>query len=618
MGIITQNIDAAALGIDLRPRTEAPHFKWLLACILFGKPIQQHIARRAHAALIDAGITSLEKLHTSDWDTLVRLLDAAHYVRYDFSTATKLLEIAGDLRRQYGSITKLIRASADAHDLMQRLEAFKGIGPVTAGIFVRDVAPIWFGEHTPHDYQTAQLAAEILHSHGYDAYIIGGAVRDVWLGRQPKDFDLVTNATPPQLLALREFSGAFYKDTAQAYGVTRVSVGPRGSELEIATFRKDLEAHRGRKATKVAFAALEDDVLRRDFTINALALDPGTNCITDYVGGMEDLERGIVRFIGDPLARIREDPLRIMRAIRFKNQLGFQYHASTMHAIRQAVRRGQIEAIAVDRLRDELTRLLLHSSRRQAMIDLDNFGILARVLPEVTAGKAVPQPRQFHAEGDVWQHQLLVLSYLPDDPSKRLAWAALLHDIGKPATTIEPTQPGKRIRTDRHYAVGAELAKAALRRLRFSNQDISYITWMVYNHLAIDDLPSMRPSNQQRMLGHPAFADLLELHRADAAASWRPRRLRHHKPQFRAIERLWHTYQTAAPHIRQPSLKRDLGIDGNWLLEYFGGEFHLAHNPLLGVVLRELEAWYQDQGARDQRAYLQKARELLETHQPAK
>jgi poly(A) polymerase len=606
-------IDAKALDIDLAAKSEAQLYKWLLACLLLGKPIQQEIAAHAYRLLIDSGITSLGKLLKTDWDSLVRLLDQAHYVRYDFSTATKLLEVGAKIKNQYGSVTQLVASSRTTKELEERLIAFRGIGPVTAGLFIHEVAPFWFNTISPHDYESAKQAAKILNSNGYEAYIVGGAVRDLWLDRQPKDFDLVTSATPDQIMKIAQFSSAKYKDTAQAFGVTRVKFTHKAvsGELEIATFRKDIEAHLGRKSTKIAYADLEEDLMRRDFTINALALDPSTNQVIDYTGGIDDLQNRLVRFIGNPKDRINEDPLRIMRAIRFKNHLDFSYESGTEKATKQAVAGGFVEQIAIDRLRDELTNLLTHTSRRQALVDLDYFGILERVLPEVTIGKKTSQPPEFHAEGNVWQHELLILDYLPHSPGKRLAWAALLHDIGKPITATKPLRSSDRIRFNRHYAVGAEMAKTILRRLKFSTRDTKEISWMIYNHMAIDDLPVMRPSRQQRMLGHPAFEDLLELHRADAAASWRPGK-RHTKPHFKDIERLWHAYQSKAPELRQPSLKRDLGIDGKWLLDQFGDKYDIGSGPVIGTVLSELDEWYRDEGVKDKKAYVAKVRQLLD------
>lgn len=603
-----QTIDAAELGINLESKQESELFKWFLACLLFGKPIRQQVARRAYDVLTEAGIDSVDKLAGSTWDDLVGLLDQGHYVRYDYSTATKLLEVSRALKEQYGTVTELVGSAADARELEERLVTFKGIGRTTAEIFMRDVVPIWFGPGDSHDYNTAKAAAEVLQSHDFEAYIIGGAVRDLRLGRKPKDFDLVTNATPEQLAQINEFSKSMYKDTAQAFGVTRVTF--RGHEIEIATFRKDIDPHLGRRATKVEYATLKEDVLRRDFTVNALALNPANGEVIDYVGGVPDLEARLIKFIGTPADRIAEDPLRIMRAIRFKNHLGFMYDEQTADAITAAVARGAVETIATDRLRDELTRLLVHPTRRRALMDLDTFGILERVLPEVTAGKHTDQPPQYHAEGSVWKHQLLILDYLPDHPSRRLAWAALLHDIGKVVTARTPDGRDEHIRFDEHYSVGAELARKVLNRLNFSKKDISDITWMVHYHMAIDDLPQMRPGRQRQMLGHPAFEDLLELHRADAAASWRPNQPHGQKPKFVELERLWHEYQSTAPELRQPSLKRDLGIDGNWLIKTFGSEFNLT-GPTIGRVLEALEEHYQDTGETDPGAYLKKARDIL-------
>jgi len=607
----SNQIGAKSLGINLHSGKEPELYKWFLACLLFGKPIQQEIAKRAYELIINAGLTSINKLAKADWDLLVNILDEAHYVHYDFSTATKLLQIAKTIKEKYRNVSGLLKRSTNALELSNQLLAINGIGTVTKTIFIREIMPIFFKTILSHDYESAIRAATIINHRGFEAYIVGGAVRDLLLGRQPKDFDLVTNATPEQIMDMPEFKESSYKDTAQAFGVTRVSFPNNDveSELEIATFRKDIEAHLGRKATKVEFADLESDVLRRDFTINALALDISTNQVIDYVGGIDDLNNGCLRFIGQPEQRIKEDPLRLMRAIRFKNQLNFSYHPQTVRAIKIAVEAGYVEKIATDRLCAELTDLLTHSSRCNALRDLDEFGILGRILPEIVAGKGIEQPRQYHAEGDVWQHQLLIMSYLPEGPSKRLVWAALLHDIGKAPTR---SFSGGRLRFNRHHAVGAEMAKAVLQRLNFSNRDSKDICWMIYNHMSINDLPQMRPSLQQSMFGNPAFEDLLELHRADAASSWRPNRSRVIKPKFREIERLWHLYQLKKPERQQPSLKRDLGIDGHWLIRKFQKEFSELNGPIIGKILDELNDWYRDEGVKDRKAYTKKARLLIE------
>jgi poly(A) polymerase len=610
-----RQINAAELGIDLSSRNDEDLFKWLLACLLFGKPIQQQVAKRTYEVLTGAGVASLDKLAGSTWDELVKLLDQGHYVRYDYSTATKLLEVSRAIKEQYGSVLDLISTAASAHELEKRLIAFRCIGPTTTEIFLRDVGPIWFGGGNSHDLDSAKHAADILKRHGFEAYIIGGAVRDIQLGKRPKDFDLATNATPDQIAQISDFVSK-YKEPAQAYGVTRVKFlydgAPEG--LEIATFRKDVDSHLGRKATRVEYATLKDDVLRRDFTINALALEPTTGKVVDLVGGRADLKAKIIRFIGDPAERIAEDPLRIMRAIRFKNHLGFDYDEATRRAIAWAVQNGAAESIATDRLRDELTLLLMHHSRRLAAEDLDEFGIMQRILPEVAAGKNTVQPPQYHSEGSVWQHQLLTLEYLPEHPSRRLAWAALLHDIGKAPTADSPDGSDAHLRFNRHYTVGANMAREILKRLNFSSRDINDISWMIHYHMTIDDLPDMRLGHQRQMLGHPAFEDLLELHRADAAASWRPGKPHGQKPRFVEIERLWHEYQSTAPELRLPSLKRDLGIDGHWLKEKFGSQFELSGRTV-GKVLSELNEIYQDEGLTDPEYYAAEARRLLKLYQ---
>ena len=455
--------------------------------------------------------------------------------------------------------------------------------------------PLELAASASKHYPLAAEATRILQTNNFKAYLIGGAVRDLLLGYEPKDYDIVTNATPTQIAAIPAFGHAKYKDTAQAYGVTRVRFMYQGQQehLEIATFRKDIQAHLGRKATKIEFSNLEQDVKRRDFTINALALDPSNKQIIDYTKGLTDLQAKIIRFIGAPAKRIAEDPLRILRAIRLKNKLGFAYHPSTKQAIQNAVAAGHIVQIATDRIRDELTRMLTDVSRANSLIDLDMFGILDILLPEVTAGKQTPQPPQYHAEGNVWQHQVLVLKKLPANPSKLLVWAALLHDIGKAVTITLPRGPADHIRYNRHYAVGAEMAKTILRRLNFSKHDITDICWMIYHHLSIDDLPNMRPSHQQKMLGHRAFADLFALHKADAAASLRPNQPQT-PPTFLELQKLWDDFRSKSALEQQPSIKKDHQIDGDWLIQKFGKEYGIKPGKALGQILTELNDWYAD------------------------
>lgn len=447
-------------------------------------------------------------------------------------------------------------------------------------------------------FQAAKIASDALKRAGFEAYLIGGAVRDLLLHKTPKDVDLATNATPDQVQSMPEFKSAFYKDTAQAYGVTRVRIEvadaheqtSRLIELEIATFREDVEAHKGRKATKVHFSTLEQDIKRRDFTINGLALDLSNEKIVDLIGGEADIERKQLRFIGTPLTRLEEDPLRILRAIRFKNQLAFTYEAATAAALLQAGKAGLPEQIASPRLKIELTHILTHPSRAEALRDLDRFGVLSSLLPEVAAMKEVAQPQELHAEGDVFTHTKLALGYLPEIVSPRLAWATLLHDVAKPTTFRASPHSGDRIRFDNHYSVGAEMSEVILKRLHFNARFRSEVAWMVHYHLAIDDLPKMRPRKADQFMHHPAFADLLELHKADAHAAWSTLpdgSIDRGRADFSQLEELWRDFQQRkAQH--PPSLKQDLGIDGHWLMS----NFDIKSPPEVGRILTELEQAY--------------------------
>lgn len=445
-------------------------------------------------------------------------------------------------------------------------------------------------------YAAAVKASLVLNEAGYEAYLIGGAVRDILLGNLPKDFDLVTNAKPEQVAELSELQPARFQDAAVAFGVSRVLVEVTfnrqiyRSAIEIATYRRDIEAYLGRKATKIEFSHLEDDVLRRDFSVNALAFDPLNDYLLDYVNGLSDLDQQLIKFIGEPKDRIKEDPLRILRAIRLKNQLGFNYDIKTREALKQAISQGWLAKIAIDRMRGEITRLIIHPSRRLALVDLDTLGALKKILPEVTACKGIKQPPQFHSEGDVFEHTMLAMEALEVPVSALLAWATLLHDIGKPLTQKMPLAAGLRIRFDKHYVVGAELAKHVLKRLNFSKKNSGAIAWMVHNHLSIDDLPKMRPGHRYNMMSHQAFADLMKLHRADANATLN----RHssgtidaaHKT-FPEIEHLWEQFQFES-HTQPLNLKAEFGIDGHWLKEHF----KLEDGAALGKILNRLNEAY--------------------------
>lgn len=441
-------------------------------------------------------------------------------------------------------------------------------------------------------YLAAEKASAILQNNGFEAYIIGGAVRDLLLAHPPKDYDLVTNATPEQLLQIQEFENPKHTDPAQAYGVTRtkIQVNSQQIPIEITTYRKDIESHLGRKLTKVAFTDISDDIERRDFTINALALDPINHFLLDESSGLADLVERYIRFIGEPAQRIKEDPLRVLRAIRFKCRLGFRYSQETFDALTQTIADGVISTIATDRLRNELSNILTHSSREEALEDLDTFGIIKQVLPELEATKNISQPDQYHNEGDVFRHTALAVRYLPDEVSARLAWATLLHDIGKAPTFVPAEITGDRIRFNQHHSEGAKLARQVLERLNFSKKLADEIVWMIHYHMAIAYLPQMRPGHATNFMNHPAFADLLELHRADAHAAWNKTngRTETSAPDLSTIEDIYRNF-LKKPNVK--SLKDDLGIDGNWILENFP---QIQRDKQLGQVLKELHLIYKE------------------------
>ncbi len=342
---------------------------------------------------------------------------------------------------------------------------------------------------------------------GARAYLVGGCVRDRLLGRQPRDYDVATSAHPETVLGL-------YPDARPVgahFGVMLVRRGE--AEVEIATFRRERSYEDGRRPRHVAFeTGPRLDAIRRDFTVNALFEDPLTGEVLDFAGGRADLEERLIRAIGDPQSRFAEDRLRMLRAVRLAASLGFDIETATMAAIRREA--ASIHAVSAERIRDELTRILTEGGARRGLVLLDESGLLLELLPEVRAMQGVAQPKEFHPEGDVWTHTLLMLDMLRE-PTPTLAWGALLHDVGKPPTY----RVADRIRFDGHMTVGAKMAVDILERLRFSNQEIRTVEALVADHLRFKDVKQMRESTLRRFLREPHFDELLELHRLDCLAS---------------------------------------------------------------------------------------------------
>ncbi len=381
-----------------------------------------------------------------------------------------------------------------------------------------------------------------LRERGHQAYLVGGCVRDLLLGREPADYDVATDATPEQVMRIFPET---YAVGAQ-FGVVLVPVSEVSEEkqkhvprlppnfaerssdsarddmnetsgpnvVEVAAFRSDLGYSDGRHPDEVRFSRdPREDVARRDFTVNGLLLDPIKNEVLDYVGGQEDLKANIIRTIGDPERRFAEDKLRMLRAVRFAARFEYTIEPATIAAIEKLA--PQIHQVSRERVRDELTKMLTESHARRAFLLLDQSKLLHEVLPEIQAMKGVEQPAEFHPEGDVFVHTLLLLEKLPHPCPATLAWGALLHDVGKPPTF----RVADRIRFDGHVDVGVKMAEEICRRLRFSNDDTEQILALIDNHMRFAHALRMSESTFKKFVRMPRFEEHLELHRLDCQAS---------------------------------------------------------------------------------------------------
>jgi putative nucleotidyltransferase with HDIG domain len=398
-----------------------------------------------------------------------------------------------------------------------------------------------------------------LRDEGHQAYLVGGCVRDLLLGRDPADYDVATDATPqrvmrifPDTYAVGAQFGVVLVPVPKELRTPKLEVDP-GNDLqpsdpchsapvsgdgaafdtlmgkhggpghshkacvEVATFRSDIGYSDGRHPDEVRFSRdPREDVQRRDFTINGLLLDPEKNEVLDFVGGQEDLRTGIIRAIGEPERRFTEDKLRMLRAIRFAARFQYRIDPATFAATQKLA--PQIHQVSRERVRDELTRMLTEGHAKRAFELLDQSRLLREVLPEIDAMKGVEQPPEFHPEGDVFVHTLLLLENLPHPCTPTLAWGALLHDVGKPPTFRRAPD---RIRFDNHVAVGVKMAEAICKRLRFSNDDTEQILALVDNHMRFGDVQRMKLSTFKKFIRLPQFEEHLELHRLDCESSHR-------------------------------------------------------------------------------------------------
>jgi len=355
-----------------------------------------------------------------------------------------------------------------------------------------------------------QAAAEIarrLREKGFEAYFVGGCVRDLVMGREPADYDIATNATPQTVTEL-------FPESLTVGAQFGVVVVPRNEgDVEVATFRSDGRYTDGRHPAEVRFAkTAREDVRRRDFTINGLLLDPKKNQILDYVGGQADIRARRIRTIGDPMERFGEDRLRMLRAVRFAARFDFALDAAALETIQKLA--PAIHDVSAERVRDEIIKILTEGRPRRGFELLDQSGLLKEVLREIKALQGVAQPPEFHPEGDVWTHTLMMLEGLRA-PTPTLALGVLLHDVGKPSTF----SVRERIRFDNHVEVGARMAEEILHRLHLPTNDIERVAELVRHHLRFKDFPKMRRSTALRFIRMPGFDEHLELHRLDCLAS---------------------------------------------------------------------------------------------------
>lgn len=399
---------------------------------------------------------------------------------------------------------------------------------------------------------------KILREQNFDAYLAGGCVRDRLRGVPPKDYDVATNARPEAVQSLFPR----HVGVGKAFGV--IVVTEDDARVEVTTFRAEGPYTDGRHPDAVTFSDLETDVRRRDFTINGMMLDPAADRVIDLVGGREDLAAKRVRTIGSPEARFGEDRLRMLRAVRFACELGFEIDPATAEAV--AALAPGIARVSAERIREELKRILVSPERDRGLDLLHRLGLLRVILPEVAAMDGVPQPPEYHPEGDVLTHTRLCLRHL-GRPEWEIALATLLHDVGKPPTITRED----RIRFNEHDRVGVELSRGICGRLKLSNEEKEKVLWLVEKHMVFKDVQRMRASTLKRLLGHPFFGELLELHRADRMAS-------------RADLSNYDFCRAKLEEFTVDDLKPKPLVTGEDLLA-----LGLKPGPLIGELLREVE-----------------------------
>ena len=412
--------------------------------------------------------------------------------------------------------------------------------------------------------ELADSICETLQCAGFQALLAGGCVRDLLLDRIPADYDVATNATPEQVLQL--FPDGI--TVGAQFGV--ILVRQDGSKVEVATFRSDIGYADGRHPDRVVFSdSPQEDVQRRDFTMNGLLMRHDTGEVLDYVNGRADLRAGIIRAIGEPDRRFAEDKLRMLRAVRFAARFGYEIEPETFRAIRRHA--SEVRQVSAERIREELTKILTEGRARAGFELLEQCWLLPIVLPQIVALKGVAQPPQYHPEGDVWVHTMMMLEGLAAGSSVTLAWGVLLHDVGKPATFRSAKETGDRIRFDGHVQVGMAVARKLLGELRFSNEDTEQILALIEHHMRFKDVERMKPATLKRFVRLPKFEEHLALHRLDCLSSNR---------HLEAYEFVREFIRRTPPEVIQPAKL----LTGNDLLK-----MGYVPGPELGRILAAVE-----------------------------
>lgn len=397
---------------------------------------------------------------------------------------------------------------------------------------------------------------------GYEAYWAGGCVRDMLLGIKPKDFDIVTSAKPDEIEKVLEHTIPIGKQ----FGV--ILAIENGHHFEVATFRSDSGYTDGRRPDAVIFSSAREDAKRRDFTINGMFYDPTEDKVMDFVDGQKDLEARLIRFIGNPQERILEDHLRILRAIRLKNTLDFQYEPETYNAILKHASL-LIEKVSNERIRDELNKIIISPHAVNAFQDMEDTGILKIILPEIQKMKGVAQPYQYHKEGDVWTHAMQSLAALPGHAPLALRWATLLHDVGKPETF----KLAERIRFDTHDRKSRDIAFKLLTRLRFDKRVIDEVCWLIEHHMMVMPLVQMSKGRRLAWFHQLYFKNLLELFYADARGTTPP-----HTEIIDQIAKLYHDDLQSMPTPPPPLLH------GEDVMKFF----KIKPGKKIGYILQKL------------------------------